>query len=338
MNAIRAKMEDKNIHFSGNLYFVKATSAMAQGLFCSLLIGLILSTLGQKCGIEFLVTVGKFAMSMLGACIGASIAVALEAPNLVVFSCIITGFIGNKLGGPVGAYLATVISCELGKLVSKETKVDILVTPCVTIVSGALVASFIAPGIAEIMKLCGVIIMDATELHPFFMGMTVSAIMGILLTLPISSAAISIMIGLGGLAGGAATIGCSCQMVGFAVASYRENKVSGLLSQGLGTSMLQIGNIVKNPYIWVPPTLSSIILGPLGTMIFKMQNVPAGSGMGTCGLVGQFTTITAMGASTDVLMKIGLLHFVLPAVVTLVISEVMRKSGWIKFGDQKLDA
>jgi uncharacterized membrane protein len=146
------------------------------------------------------------------------------------------------------------------------------------------------------------------------------------------------MIGLGGLAGGAATIGCSCQMVGFAVASYRENKVSGLLSQGLGTSMLQIGNIVKNPYIWVPPTLSSIILGPLGTMIFKMQNVPAGSGMGTCGLVGQFTTITAMGASTDVLMKIGLLHFVLPAVVTLVISEVMRKSGWIKFGDQKLDA
>lgn len=337
MNALRAKLENKNVHISSNLYLVKATSAMAQGLFCSLLIGLILSTLGQKLGVPLLVDVGKFAMSMLGACIGASIAVALQAPNLVVFSCIITGFIGNKLGGPVGAYLATLISCECGKLVSKETKVDILVTPCVTILSGALIATFIAPGIAEIMQLCGVIIMDATKLHPFFMGMIVSAVMGILLTLPISSAAISIMIGLGGLAGGAATVGCSSQMIGFAVASYRENKVAGLVSQGLGTSMLQIGNIVKNPYIWIPPTLTSMILGPVATLVFKMENIPAGSGMGTCGLVGQMTTLAAMGGSADVLTKIGILHFALPAILSFVISEIMRKYNFIKFGDQSLD-
>lgn len=337
MNALRAKFENKNVHISSNLYLVKATSAMAQGLFCSLLIGLILSTLGQKLGVPFLVDVGKFAMSMLGACIGASIAVALQAPNLVVFSCIITGFIGNKLGGPVGAYLATLISCECGKLVSKETKVDILVTPCVTILSGALIATFIAPGIAEIMQLCGIIIMDATKLHPFFMGIIVSAVMGILLTLPISSAAISIMIGLGGLAGGAATVGCSSQMIGFAVASYRENKVAGLVSQGLGTSMLQIGNIVKNPYIWIPPTLTSMILGPVATLVFKMENIPAGSGMGTCGLVGQMTTLATMGGSADVLTKIGILHFALPAILSFVISEIMRKYNFIKMGDQSLD-
>jgi uncharacterized membrane protein len=337
MNALRAKLENKNVHISGNLYFIKATSAMAQGLFCSLLIGLILSTVGQKLGIEFLVTVGKFAMSMLGACIGASIAVALEAPNLVIFSCIITGFIGNKLGGPVGAYLAALISCECGKLVSKETKVDILVTPCVTIVSGALIANFIAPGIDEIMKLCGEVIMEATTLHPFFMGMIVSVVMGIVLTLPISSAALSIMISLGGLAGGAATVGCCSQMIGFAVASYRENKTAGLISQGLGTSMLQIGNIVKNPYIWIPPTLTSAILGPVSTLVFKMENIPAGSGMGTCGLVGQMTTLAAMGGTADVITKIIILHFVLPAIITFIISEIMRKYGWIKFGDQKLE-
>ncbi|MEA5092748.1 hypothetical protein SDC9_41384 [bioreactor metagenome] len=337
MSAWRNKIDDKNISLSGNVYFIKATSAMAQGLFCSLLIGLIMSTIGQKIGIPILVEAGKFSMSMLGACIGASIAYALQAPPLVIFSCIITGFVGNKLGGPVGAYVATVISCELGKLVSKETKVDILVTPCITILSGVLVASFIAPGIDEIMKLCGIIIMDATELHPFLMGIVVSAIMGIILTLPISSAALSLMIGLGGLAGGAATVGCSSQMIGFAVASYRENKVSGLVSQGLGTSMLQIGNIVKNPYIWVPPTLTSMILGPVATLVFKMQNIPAGSGMGTSGLVGQMTTIATMGSDNGVLWKIALLHFILPAILAFVISEIMRKYKLIKFGDQKLD-
>jgi Predicted membrane protein, putative toxin regulator len=337
MSAWRNKMDDKNISLSGNVYFIKATSAMAQGLFCSLLIGLIMSTIGQKIGVPILVEAGKFSMSMLGACIGASIAYALQAPPLVIFSCIITGFVGNKLGGPVGAYVATVISCEIGKLVSKETKVDILVTPCITILSGVLVATFIAPGIDEIMKLCGIIIMDATELHPFLMGIVVSAIMGIILTLPISSAALSLMIGLGGLAGGAATVGCSSQMIGFAVASYRENKISGLVSQGLGTSMLQIGNIVKNPYIWVPPTLTSMILGPVATLIFKMQNIPAGSGMGTSGFVGQMTTIATMGSDNGVLLKIALLHFILPAILAFVISEIMRKYKLIKFGDQKLD-
>ena len=322
---------------SGNMYFIKATSAMAQGLFCSLLIGLIMSTIGRKIGVPFLVEAGNFSMSMLGACIGASIAYALQAPALVIFSCIITGFVGNKLGGPVGAYLAAIISCELGKLVSKETKVDILVTPCITILSGVLVASFVAPGIDEVMKLCGIIIMEATELHPFFMGIVVATIMGVLLTLPISSAAISIMIGLGGLAGGAATVGCASQMVGFAVSSYRENKIAGLFSQGLGTSMLQIGNIVKNPYIWVPPTLTGMILGPVATLVFKMQNIPAGSGMGTCGFVGQMTTLAAMGSDDGVIWKIALLHFILPAILAFTISEIMRKYKVIKFGDQKLE-
>ncbi len=337
MSAWREKLQKKNISMSGNMYFIKATSAMAQGLFCSLLIGLIMSTIGRKIGVPFLVEAGNFSMSMLGACIGASIAYALQAPALVIFSCIITGFVGNKLGGPVGAYLAAIISCELGKLVSKETKVDILVTPCITILSGVLVASFVAPGIDEVMKLCGIIIMEATELHPFFMGIVVATIMGVLLTLPISSAAISIMIGLGGLAGGAATVGCASQMVGFAVSSYRENKIAGLFSQGLGTSMLQIGNIVKNPYIWVPPTLTGMILGPVATLVFKMQNIPAGSGMGTCGFVGQMTTLAAMGSDDGVIWKIALLHFILPAILAFTISEIMRKYKVIKFGDQKLE-
>ena len=330
-------LQKKGINPSTNLYFVQATSAMAQGLFCSLLIGLILSTIGQKANLPLLVDVGKFSMSMLGACIGASIAYTLKAPPLVMFSCIITGFIGNKLGGAVGAYVAALISCELGKLVSRSTKLDILVTPFTTIMSGALVATLIAPSIDKLMKLCGFIIMQATELHPFLMGIIVSAIMGIILTLPISSAALCIMLDLGGLAGGAATVGCSSQMIGFAVASYRENKFAGLISQGLGTSMLQIGNIAKNPYIWLPPTLTSMILGPLATLLFKMQNLPAGSGMGTSGLVGQFTTITTMGDSPEVFLKIAILHFFLPAILAFIISEVLRKYNLIKFGDQKLD-
>lgn len=330
-------LQKKNINPSFHAYFVQATSAMAQGLFCSLLIGLILSTIGQKAGIPMLVETGKFAMSMLGACIGASIAYALSAPPLVIFSCIIVGFVGNKLGGAVGAYVATLISCELGKLVFRTTKLDIIVTPLVTILSGMWVAQLVAPPIDNFMKMLGLVIMQATELHPFFMGIAVATIMGIVLTLPISSAALSIMLDLGGLAGGAATVGCASQMVGFAVASYRENKLSGLLSQGIGTSMLQIGNIAKNPKIWIPPTLAGVFIAPLSTMVFKMQNLPAGAGMGTSGLVGQFTTVAAMGHGTDVLLQILLLHFVLPAVLALAISEFMRKAGYIKFGDQKLD-
>ena len=330
-------LQNKKITPSFHTYFVQATSAMAQGLFCSLLIGLILSTIGQKADLPLLVETGRFAMSMLGACIGASIAYALSAPPLVIFSCIIVGFIGNKLGGAVGAYISTLISCELGKLIFRATKLDIIVTPLMTIMSGVLIARIVAPPIDGFMKMLGVIIMQATELHPFFMGIAVATIMGIVLTLPISSAALSIMLDLGGLAGGAATVGCASQMVGFAVASYRENKISGLISQGIGTSMLQIGNIAKNPKIWIPPTLAGMIIAPLSTMVFKMHNLPAGSGMGTSGLVGQFTTIAVMGHGTDVLLQILLLHFALPAILALVISELMRKRGYIKFGDQKLD-
>ena len=244
---------------------------------------------------------------------------------------------GATLGGPAGCFVAAVVGAEFGKLVSKETKVDIIVTPVVTILIGIAIAKFVGPGINSFMVALGNLIMKATELRPIPMGIFVSVLMGLALTAPISSAALAIMLKLGGLAAGAATVGCSAQMIGFAVASYRENGWGGLISQGLGTSMLQIPNIVKNPLIWIPPTISSAILGPLATTVFKMENVPAGAGMGTSGLVGQFGTIEAMGASGNVLMEMALLHVILPAILTLLISEFMRKKGWIKFGDMKLD-
>ncbi len=328
----------KNVVISSKRYLISAMSNMAMGLFSTLLIGTIFKTLGTKLGINYFVTdIAPLAMSMTGPAIGVSVAYSLSAPNLVLFSSTIIGAFGYKVGGPVGSFVAAIIGVEFGKLISKETKLDIILTPFTTIMSGMIVGEIIGPPIAKFMTSFGSIIMNATEMQPFFMGVFVSTLVGIALTLPISSAAICIMLGLSGLAGGAATVGCSAQMVGFAVMSFRENKWGGLAAQGIGTSMLQMGNIVKNWKIWIPPTIASAILGPMSTIIFKMENSPLGSGMGTCGFVGQITTIETMGATFNVYTSILLLHFILPSIITLIVASFMRKKGYIKEGDLKLD-
>ncbi len=276
----KAFLARKNVNITVKTYLIDALGAMAFGLFASLLIGTIFATLGEKSGIEIFTTISDYAKSATGAALGVSIAYALKAPQLVLFSAATVGIAGNALGGPVGALVATVVATELGKIVSKETRVDILVTPGVTIISGVLIAQFVGPGVSAFMTAFGNLVKTATEMQPFFMGILVSALIGIALTLPISSAAICIMLSLDGLAGGAATAGCCAQMIGFAVLSFRENGVGGLLAQGLGTSMLQMGNIVKNPKVWLPPTLASMITGPVATMVFHLKNIPAGAGMG----------------------------------------------------------
>ena len=281
----KAFLARKNVNITVKTYLIDALGAMAFGLFASLLIGTIFATLGEKSGIEIFTTISDYAKSATGAALGVSIAYALKAPQLVLFSAATVGIAGNALGGPVGALVATVVATELGKIVSKETRVDILVTPGVTIISGVLIAQFVGPGVSAFMTAFGNLVKTATEMQPFFMGILVSALIGIALTLPISSAAICIMLSLDGLAGGAATAGCCAQMIGFAVLSFRENGVGGLLAQGLGTSMLQMGNIVKNPKVWLPPTLASMVTGPIATMVFHLENIPAGAGMGTCAFI-----------------------------------------------------
>ncbi len=328
-------LKRKNIEISLQRYGVEALGSMALGLFASLIVGLILKVLGDKFGMPMLVDFGKTAMGAMGPAIGVAIAHGLKAPGLVIYTSAVTGAAGAALGGPVGAFLAAVIGAEFGKAVSKETKVDIVVTPTVVILTGLLTAKFVGPGVSALMTAFGNLINVATELQPIPMGILVSVLMGMFLTLPISSAAIGIMLGLKGLAAGAATVGCAAQMVGFAVASYRENKVGGLIAQGLGTSMLQVPNIVRNPLIWIPPTLAGAILGPFATTLFKMENMPLGSGMGTAGLVGQFGTIDAMGMSG--MPGIIILHFIAPAILTFIFAEFMRKKNWIKDGDMKLD-
>jgi hypothetical protein len=328
-------LKRKNIEISVKRYGIDALSAMAAGLFASLIVGLILKVLGQRLGIPMLVDFGQTAMGAMGPAIGVAVAHGLQAPGLVIYTSAVTGAAGAALGGPVGAFLAAVIGAEFGKAISKETPVDIVVTPIVTILAGLLVAKFAGPGIDAFMKGIGALINTATQLQPIPMGILVAALMGMALTLPISSAAIGIMLGLKGLAAGAATVGCAAQMVGFAVASYKENGPGGLISQGLGTSMLQVPNIVKNPWIWLPATLTGAILGPFATTIFQMKNSPIGSGMGTAGLVGQFGTIEVMGMGA--MPGIIILHFVAPAILTWVFAKMMRKQGLIKDGDMKLD-
>lgn len=310
---------------------------MGVGLFASLITGLILRTVGSKCGLQILVEFGGIAGQMVGPAIAVAVAQALKAPPMVVFSCAAAGFAGNSWGGPVGAFVSAVIGAEAGKAVSKETPVDILATPTLTVVAGMAAGKLIGPPVSAMMTALGLLIMRATELQPGPMGALVSAIMGMILTLPISSAAIAVALNLSGIAAGAAAVGCSTQMIGFAVMSFGENGLSGLLSQGLGTSMLQMPNIVRRPLIWVPPTAASFILGPVSTLVFKMTNVPSGAGMGTSGLVGQFGAIEAMGSSPSVLLRIGLMHFILPAVTTFAIAWLMRRAKLIKPGDMKLD-
>ena len=332
----------KGIEISFKRYGIDVLGSMAMGLFASLLIGTILNTIGLKFGIPFFSeTIWPIAKEMTGPAIAVAIAMALKAPNMVVFSSLIVGYAGNQLGGPAGAWIAAWLSVELGKVVSKETKVDIIVTPAVTIISGVSIGTFLGPVINNLMSGLGKTIMLATSLQPFWMGIVISVIVGIVLTLPISSAALCMMLSLAGLAGGAATAGCSAQMIGFAVMSFKENGWSGLLAQWLGTSMLQIPNILKNWKIWIPPTLASVITGPIATTIFKMENIPLGSGMGTSGLVGQIGTITAMekaGASAiTIYTGIVVIHFLLPAILSLIFCKILKKIGWIKEGDLKLN-
>ncbi|MCI8576492.1 MAG: PTS sugar transporter subunit IIC [Lachnospiraceae bacterium] len=334
---VKEFLKRKNVNITVKTYLIDALGAMAFGLFASLLIGTIFGTLGDKTHIQLFSTIAGYCKGAAGAALGVSIAYALKAPQLVLFSAATVGIAGNDLGGPVGALVATVVAAELGKIVSRETRVDILVTPGVTIISGVLIAQFVGPGVSAFMTAFGNLVKTSTEMQPFFMGILVSALIGIALTLPISSAAICIMLSLDGLAGGAATAGCCAQMIGFAVLSFRENGVGGLLAQGLGTSMLQMGNIVKNPRIWIPPTLASMITGPVATCIFRMENIPAGSGMGTCGFVGPIGVYTAMGGGTQMWLGILLVCFLLPALLTAVFGEILRKLQWIRPQDLNLD-
>lgn len=329
-------LRKKGINLSWRTYFIDALGAMAFGLFASLLVGTILNSLGQSLHIGYLSErIWPLANSASGAAIAVAIAASLNAPNLVLFASTIVGLGAYELGGPVGVFLATIFGVEFGKLVSKSTKLDIIITPSVTIIVGILVGDLIGPYVASFMKAIGLFIMKATELRPFFMGIVVAVTIGMALTLPISSAAICMMLSLEGLAGGAATVGCCAQMIGFAVISYKDNGLEGLLAQGLGTSMFQVPNIIKNPWIWLPPTLASAILAPIGTLVFKMKNTPLGSGMGTSGLVGQIGTINAMGIGA--IFKVILLQIILPAVLSYIIYRLMKNKGLIKDGDMKID-
>lgn len=344
-------LKRKNIVFSVKRYGIDALSAMAQGLFASLLVGTIFGTIGEQTGLQVFLDIGAFAKAATGPAMAVAIGYALNCPPLVLFSLAAVGSAANTLGGaggPLAVLLVAIVAAECGKALSKETKVDILVTPCVTIAVGVLLSMLCAPAIGAAASAVGNSIMWATELQPFFMGVLVSVIVGIALTLPISSAAICAALGLTGLAGGAAVAGCCAQMVGFAVMSFRENRWGGLLAQGLGTSMLQMGNIVKNPLIWIPPTLASAVTGPMATVLFRLQmNGPAvASGMGTCGLVGQIGVYTgwvndvAAGVKASITASdwIGLvlICFILPAVLTALIALPLRKIGWIKENDLKL--
>ena len=367
MEKVRAFLRRKDIIFSAKRYFIDAMGAMAQGLFCTLLVGTILNTIGQQFHIGFLneviVTIGKgdgavhytiggLCSAMVGPGMAVAIAGALKAPPLVLFSLIPVGFATNYMGGaggPLAVLFVAIVAAEVGKAVSKETKIDILVTPIVTVLVGVGFAALIAAPVGKAASAVGQAIMWATELQPFFMGIIVSVVIGVALTLPISSAAICAALGLTGLAGGAAVAGCCAQMVGFAVMSFRENRWGGLAAQGLGTSMLQMGNIVRNPRVWIPPTVASAITGPIATCIFRMEmnGAPVSSGMGTCGLVGQIGVYTgwvsdvAAGVKTAITgmdwLGLVLISFVLPAVLTWLIAIPLRKCGWIKDGDLKLD-
>ncbi len=346
----------KNIVISAKRYGIDALGAMAQGLFCSLLIGTIIKTVGGQLGIQYLTDIGNYAMAVSGPAMAVAIGHALEADPMVLYSLAAVGWAANQeggAGGPLAVLVIAIAAAECGKMVSKETKIDILVTPGVTILVGVSLAKLIAPPIGAVAGAFGDVIDRATKLQPFWMGIAVSVLVGIALTLPISSAAICSVLGLTGLAGGAAVAGCCAQMVGFAVMSFRENGWGGLVSQGLGTSMLQMGNIVRNPRIWIPPTLASAITGPLATCVFglEMNGTPINSGMGTCGLCGPIGVWTGWLAPSEEALQKGaaaitpgamdwlgliLICFVLPALLSWAFCAVLRRAGWIREGDLTL--
>lgn len=340
---MKSFLAKKGVTLSPQVYFIKALSFMALGLFSSLIIGVIIQTLGQQIDSPYLsqslIDMGSFAMEkkIWGGAIGVAIAYGLEAPPLVVFAALFSGAYGADLGGPAGSYIAALFSIEIGKLVSKETKIDIILTPFVTIAVGFLIGAFIGPYINEFMTGFGSVIEWATEQRPFIMGVIVAVLMGWALTAPISSLAIAVMLQLDGIAAGAATVGCAAQMIGFAVMSYRENGIGGFLAQGIGTSMLQVANIIKKPIIILPPTIAGAVLAPFASVWFKLVNNDLGAGMGTSGLVGQIMSFQVMGFSFHMFWIILILHIIGPAVISLILSEWFRKMGWIKFGDMKID-
>lgn len=362
MDKVKAFLKRKNIEISVRRYGIDALGAMAQGLFCSLLIGTIIDTVGKQLGISFLTmpvatinevsyTVGGLASAMSGPAMAVAIGYALQCPPLVLFSLITVGFASNALGGaggPLAVLFVAILAAEVGKAIAGETRIDILVTPLVTIGVGVALAAWWAPALGAAAMQVGALIMWATNLQPFLMGIAVSVLVGVALTLPISSAAICAALSLTGLAGGAAVAGCCAQMVGFAVMSFPENRWGGLVSQGIGTSMLQMGNIVKNPRIWIAPILTSAITGPVATCLFRleMNGPPVSSGMGTCGLVGQIGVYTgwlndvAAGTKTAITAQdwlgLALVSFILPAVLCPLINLVLRRIGWVKDGDMTL--
>ncbi len=352
MEKFKSFLKRKDIEISAKRYGIDALGAMAQGLFASLLIGTIIATLGEQLGMEVLVNIGGYAKAATGPAMAVAIGYALHCPPLVLFSLVAVGGAANTLGGaggPLAVLLVTIVAAEFGKTVSKETKIDIIVTPFVTITIGSLLSMWCAPAIGAAASAVGAAIMWATELQPFFMGIIISVIVGIALTLPISSAAICAALSLTGLAGGAAVAGCCANMVGFAVLSFKENKWGGLFAQGIGTSMLQMGNIVRNPRIWLPAILTSAITGPIATCIFKLQmnGAAVASGMGTCGLVGQIGVYTgwindiAAGTKSAITafdwIGLILISFILPGILAWAFGLLLRKLGWIKEGDLKLD-
>lgn len=323
-------------------YVVDALSHMALGLFCSLILGLIIGQLAKIEALDFLSFIAdalSASSPLIGACIGLAIAYGLQGPLLVNISSAIVGALGYQFGGPVGSYVAVIVGVELGSLVSKRTPVDIIITPMVTIVAGGLVAKYCCSPINDAMLQLGELINNATTLSPFLMGVAVAVLVGCALTLPISSVAICVMLGIDGLAAGAATAGCCAQMIGFAVISFSDNGVGGLLSQGLGTSMLQIGNIARKPIIWLAPTIASAILGPVSTVLLHMTNNALGAGMGTAGLVGPLATYATMSETTPealLITEIIGLYFVAPALISLAIHYGMKRAGWVKPGDMKI--
>ncbi|GGD17339.1 PTS transporter subunit IIC [Pontibacillus salipaludis] len=342
MNKLKAFLHKKGVSLSWKEYVITALSYMALGLFSSLIIGLIIKTIGEQValpGSAMLVEMGTFAMDtkVWGGAIGVAIAYGLKAPPLVMFTALFSGAFGASLGGPAGAYVATLLSVEAGKLINKTTRLDIILTPLVTIFVGYGVASVIGPPVNTFMVSFGEVIQWSTDQRPFIMGMIVAVLMGWALTAPISSLAIALMLDISGIAAGAATVGCAAQMIGFATMSYRENGMGGWLAQGIGTSMLQVGNVLKKPILILPPTIAGAILAPIATVWLQLENNAPGAGMGTSGFVGQIMTFQVYGFSFEILIQILLLHIVGPALITLLLSEWFRKKGWIQYGDLTIE-
>lgn len=346
-------LESKNVIIKPKRYFHDSMYAMGIALFATLVTGLIFTTIGEQLSLAlgysdvttFLIVVGDFAMTIMGPAIGIAIAFTLDAPMIVIVAAAAVGQMGAQFsgfgvdteGGPGGAFLSALIAVEFGKLVYKETKLDTLVTPVVTLIVGGIVAKFAAPLVGFIMETLGNLINLSTSWHPFFSSIIIAVVMGLLLTFPpVSSAAFAIMLGMSGLAGGAATAGCCAQMVGFAACSYKVNGLSGFITQGFGTSMLQMSNIIRKPLIWIPPTITSAIMGPVSTCLFHMTNNPEGAGMGTSGLVGQIMTLADMGFTLPVFGQILLVHILMPAVIAIGINKIMVMRGYISYEDYEL--